>query len=379
MKLYFDWIALVNFAGVVIGLFFVFTICGIKKTGKATRLFLAALILIISILTLVTLFNRIQFYSLFPHLMGLFPQFYLALGPLLFLYVKALTTSLFTFKKKYWLHFIPLGINFVCWIPFYLKNGEQKLYLYNNNLIISPLLSLLIGILFAVQLSIYLVLTSKLLKKHYSKSKESFSAMEKIKLGWIRHLIWGLFSLICLYLLWDIKHYYCPPALNFLKKLVFIWNPLLVFFLGYKGLTQPEIFSGGENKNNKKYIHSTLSKAQAEEYLNTLQDYMDKEKPYLDGELTITSLAEKLSIPSRYISQVINERLNQNFFDFVNQYRVKEAKKLLLQGQAPQYSILDIAYDSGFNSKSSFNFVFKKYSRMTPSQFRQSYVESQKN
>jgi AraC-like DNA-binding protein len=379
MRQYFDWIALVNFAGVVIGLFFVIIIFGIKKTEKATRLFLSAVILIISILTLVTLLNRIQFYSVFPHLMGLFPQFYLALGPLLFLYVKALTTSVFSFKKIYWLHFIPLGINFVCWIPFYFKGGEEKLYLYTNNLIISPLLSLIIGILYAVQLSIYLVMTSRLLKKHYSKSKDSFSAVEKIKLGWIRHLIWGLFSLICLYLLWDIKHYYCPPILVYTKKLVFIWNPLLVFFLGFKGLTQPEIFSGGENKNNKKYSHSTLSKTQAEEYLNTLQDYMEREKPYLDGELTITSLSEKLSIPSRYISQVINERLNQNFFDFVNQYRVKEAKKLLLQEQTQQNSILDIAYDSGFNSKSSFNFVFKKYSRMTPSQFRQHNLESRKN
>ena len=97
---------------------------------------------------------------------------------------------------------------------------------------------------------------------------------------------------------------------------------------------------------------------------------MKNDKPFLDPALCLSDLASKLSIPPHHLSQVLNTCFNQNFFDFINSYRIKESKELL-SIQAPiKKTILEIIYETGFNSKSVFNNAFKKYTGMTPSQFR---------
>lgn len=129
-----------------------------------------------------------------------------------------------------------------------------------------------------------------------------------------------------------------------------------------------EIFS---LKARKRYEKSSLTRHQEYLYLEKLLEYMKQEKPYLDSELTIGALASALSIPDRELSQVINEKINKHFCDFVNQYRVEEAKKLLEKSLSRRkMSILGIAFDVGFNSKSSFNTVFKRNTGLTPSQYR---------
>ncbi len=97
---------------------------------------------------------------------------------------------------------------------------------------------------------------------------------------------------------------------------------------------------------------------------------MNEEKPYLDSELTIVTVSEKLGIPRHYLTQVINEHLNKNFFVYINEYRVNEAKQKMSDETYRDHTILRIAYDSGFNSKSGFNIIFKKHTGFTPTEFR---------
>jgi len=99
---------------------------------------------------------------------------------------------------------------------------------------------------------------------------------------------------------------------------------------------------------------------------------MLEEKPYLNPSLTINELGRKISVSPRALSQIINESLGVNFFDFVNSYRVEEAKQFLTDHSNQNRNILDILLDVGFNSKSVFNRVFKKYTGMTPSEFKKS-------
>jgi AraC-like DNA-binding protein len=99
---------------------------------------------------------------------------------------------------------------------------------------------------------------------------------------------------------------------------------------------------------------------------------MNKERPYLESQLTLPQLAQQLGISPNYLSQVINEQLQKNFFDFINEYRVAEAKSKLTADSTTKGSIADVAYDSGFNSKSAFYTAFKKHVGMTPSEFRAS-------
>lgn len=98
---------------------------------------------------------------------------------------------------------------------------------------------------------------------------------------------------------------------------------------------------------------------------------MRSEKPYLDPELKLVGLSDRLNIPSNHLSQVINEQLNLSFFDFINKYRVDEAKDIL-KDRSSNDTLLKIAFDVGFNNKVSFNNYFKKLTGITPSQFRNS-------
>mgnify|MGYP003393278591 CR=1 FL=1 len=104
---------------------------------------------------------------------------------------------------------------------------------------------------------------------------------------------------------------------------------------------------------------------------------MTHEKPFLDAEMSLPRLAEILKLPRNRLSQLLNEFIKRSFFDFINEYRVEEAKRLLRLSPVAD-TILDIAFDAGFNSKATFNAAFKKSTGMTPSQFRSSRADSRK-
>ena len=124
------------------------------------------------------------------------------------------------------------------------------------------------------------------------------------------------------------------------------------------------------SRQQPKYEKSGLMEEQARQYVNQLETFMALEKPYLDPDLTIQNISDRLDIPKHYLTQILNERLRKNFYTFVNEYRVEEVKQRILDPAMNHLTVLGIAYDAGFNSKSGFNTIFKRVSGMTPSQFR---------
>jgi AraC-like DNA-binding protein len=153
----------------------------------------------------------------------------------------------------------------------------------------------------------------------------------------------------------------------------------MIYLIGYMGLKQPEIFAGhliegasDSPEDKKKYKKSALTEDIAKKYQMKLQVYMQNQKPHLNSNITLPQLAQNLSISVHHLSQVINDKMNQNFFEFINQFRVEEAKKMLTDPQNNNLTIAAIGYESGFNSNSSFNSVFKKATGKTPSQYRNS-------
>jgi AraC-like DNA-binding protein len=99
-------------------------------------------------------------------------------------------------------------------------------------------------------------------------------------------------------------------------------------------------------------------------------EYVKENKPYLNPELTLDQLASQLSLRPRVLSKVINEELGQNFYDFINRNRIEEASLLLNNPKDRKITVLEVLYEVGFNSKSSFNTLFKKYTGLTPSEFK---------
>lgn len=134
---------------------------------------------------------------------------------------------------------------------------------------------------------------------------------------------------------------------------------LLIFFRRYR-----------TREKKKKYLASTLEPWQAQHYQQKLLTLMDEEKPYIDPEITVEKLSKRLAISEKHLSQVLNENLHLNFNNFVNKYRIEEAKRKIVDPKEKDFVILKIAYDVGFNSKSVFNAAFKKFTGLSPSEYR---------
>jgi len=201
--------------------------------------------------------------------------------------------------------------------------------------------------------------------------KELYSAVERINLNWLV----GLLTVIFLYWIFitfratlallNIRVKTLINALDLFSITIFlVFTTILVF----KGLNQSKIFSGINGKI--KYGDLKLSNTVIEEYTQQLTHYMQTHKPYLIPSLTIEDLSEELSVPSWHLSQVINDSFHENFFNFVNRYRIEEVKQKFKDPNYRKKTILEILYETGFNSKSTFNSVFKKYTGMTPSEFK---------
>jgi len=158
---------------------------------------------------------------------------------------------------------------------------------------------------------------------------------------------------------------------------LFLTLSAFVILIGYYGLRQEKIFVDhipGEHKieSTPDYTHAGLNfnADQTEQYSTDLISHMKTEKPYLNPKLTIQELADQVNIPAHHISKLINDHFGQNFVEFVNRYRVEEGKSRLNNDKYSHFSLLGIAYESGFNSKSAFNRVFKNVTGTTPSQYK---------
>ncbi len=149
-----------------------------------------------------------------------------------------------------------------------------------------------------------------------------------------------------------------------------MFKALLVMAALLTGTGCYQVFRRRRLAKNQRSKTPVLDTGKTEECLKHLGYLLEVKKIYKDETISLQSLSEKLSIPPYQLSQIINTKLNKNFFDLINSFRIQEAKKYLTDPAKSHLTILEIAYDVGFNSKVSFNKAFKKFSEMTPSQFR---------
>jgi len=305
----------------------------------------------------------------FPHIFCIAGTFIFLYGPSLYFYTKSLAYRGFKFKKIHTFHLIPF-ISY--WIfmtfRFHIHSTEIKRELLASTYFFNYYEALIVfGFLF-IQILAYTIASLCVLQSYRSEIKKVFSSIDRINLSWLSFLLFGFIVIWLMEFSNFIILMTTGTSLLFLNIVslmsIFIFANAIV----YRGLRQPKIFSGIEKR--PKYEKSSLTKSDSERYLKDLIAYMEIKKPYLTPSLTLNDLAEKLSIPARYLSQVINESLNQNFFDFINSYRIEEAKRYLMDHSNSKKTILEVLYEVGFNAKSTFNSVFKKHTGMTPSEFK---------
>jgi len=360
-------------------LFFFFFLITHKKGKLQSNLILASYLLILFL----ALFNNIVFnfylYLEFPHLAYQGTKFIYLIAPALYFYTRSLTDEKFRFKRLDLLHLIPFVLfTLLMFSVFDFKSAEEKLRLLTTPArILNPTVSYLLTLAYYGQLFIYVVLSLNLIRKYRLRIRQVYSSTEQINLSWLRYVLFG-FIIIWIF---DIsmllfKELYPEPDkyYNYIAAISRTYTFCYVIIFVFKGLKQPQLFQDiDETTEPAKYSSSTLTEELKSSYLDRLINYMNSEKPFLNPDISINQLAGELDISQRYLSQIINEKLNKNFFDLINSYRIEEAKKLMSENTGEDNTILTVLYDCGFNSKSSFNAAFKKHTRLTPSQFKKKY------
>lgn len=358
--------AVLCFLGVGQALLLALVLLTVQRGNRSANRILAALVVSISVSVSASILSNIHYFQIHSHLSRINHPFDFMGGPLLFLYIKALTSRNFIFGKKTLLHFVPAVAVTIYLTPFYLQTWEFKhaslplatWYYVRSALVITQFL-------------VYLVLITLMLVKYSKRVKHQASPAEKAVLFNVRFLVISFVGLWLLGILRYVLDLAYPDDMINTAWLLPIAVTGIIYALTFFSLRKSEGLIGIDQlPPEKKYERSTLTPERSQRYLGRLQHAMEPEKVYTDGDLTIQKLAAKLSIPVQHLSQVVNEQLNQNILDFINQHRVEEAKRRLLDPASKHLSILAIAEDVGFNSKSAFNAVFKKHTKTTPSEFR---------
>jgi AraC-like DNA-binding protein len=257
--------------------------------------------------------------------------------------------------------------------------AEEKLhYVFEVLPVNVPLYFDIFDVLVYISGLVYITWSLMLWKKHNRNIKENFSYTENINLIWLRNLIIGMAAIWLAVLFGNFSDE------TFGDALIFGAVSLYIFFIGYYGIRQGVIFTdstekegSSTGKTKEKYSKSPLNEDQSQSLLDRLLLFMEEEKPYLESKITLPQLANRFETNPNYLSQVINEKLNQNLYDFINGYRVEEFTKRLIQDDAQNYTLFGHAQNCGFSSKSSFHEVFKKQTGQTPFQYQSSLLKQQ--
>ena len=301
-------------------------------------------------------------------------------GPFLYLYISALIDEKYQFSGNRLLHFTPfLLFNlFVLVTPLFPEIAGRIRLDHVESEHGVPLLFNFFLILTALSGPVYFLLSIRLFKILDINIFNNFSTTENINLDWLRKLVYS-FGVIwtVLIVFATIHHVFHLFTWTFCTDGLFLSLSVFIILIGYLGLKQKEIFIQYPDHKieyvtepKTKYASVLLSETDAEVYVSRIKHFMKTEKSYMDADLTLPGLASKLQIPSHHLSRVINEKFGLNFFDFINQYRIEEVKAKMANPEFDNLSLLGIAFESGFNTKSAFNRVFKRMTGLTPSDYK---------
>ena len=357
------------FAGILIAL---------KRPRMLANQILSAWLLLICIEMIIALINE-TLVELYP--IKILPYTY---GPLLLLYTRRMTTEHPVFDPRFLWHFTPFFVFLIASLIFI---DEPVMSGTAGFLVIDRFVSFRIvyAITFFVSITAYSIATFVEIHRHQKRLKQIVSySSGKITLQWLLGLSITFYTGYVLMFIFggvDIMMGFMPfdPY-----EISFIGLTIITFLFTIFGFNQPSIFEEvvkekeivkepiEEDPADKKYQRSGLKQKDVERYKGIIGKYMVIEKPYLNRELTIYDLAAQLKIPRHFLSEVINEHMGKNFYTLINDYRVEEVKRRIVDPAYKNLTILAVAYDSGFNAKSSFNTIFKEMTGMTPSEYQRS-------
>ncbi|MDP9075785.1 MAG: helix-turn-helix domain-containing protein [Bacteroidota bacterium] len=299
-----------------------------------------------------------------------------AMAPALYLSVVHFTSPDNTVSKKEYLHLAPFLLFFIVISPRIFSPGVTAFNLNKLPAVANSVLSGLMFLSVKIQAVVYWLLSYQKLNKHQKNIQLINSNTTPVNLNWLKYLLYGIAAMI---LLWFIQLFFHVQPVMLLTSFGYLAG---TFFICYFLLAQKEIypFGGAELVDIKQVlsegtVNAPVKKRLTDEQLDQLKikllQLMENERLYLDNELSLPQLAREMAVSAHDVSYLLNEGFGKNFFQFINAYRVEEARQLMLSEKHRHLNMLGIAYSAGFNSKTTFNAAFKKETGMSPSQFLQ--------
>lgn len=321
-------------------------------------------------------FNNLNFYIKYPHLIRIDWGLLLIIAPLMYLYTLYLINQEHKWFKKMYMHFFPYVLNLLILLPFFMKSGEEKIQIldyFSAMLTIGTdsysTYSFLLYFSIACINIFYVYRCISTVKKHEVKIKNEYSQIEKFKIRKLYNILYAYGILSFIFILSSIvifgNRY---PTFDY-NLYYFIFMSLVIYWLSYQALEQPfEIYSTNQQESTTDIFKRTTEQdlIKAEE----IRSIVKEKKLFLNSDLTASQLANLCDISRHDLSHILNMVIKKKFYDFINDYRVEEFKNRIQSKSNSKLTLLGIAYESGFNSKTTFNVAFKKNTGFTPSQFK---------
>ncbi len=318
----------------------------------------------------------------------LFSDFvYFLYGPIFYLYLKRLLFNVPSLSSKWYLHFVPFVIHFFVYLPFLLQNDKTFLLDLMNQ---KPLIINIFGgagILAWFWNLYYWNLYRKALNSYQNaiRINQSYDQnLNLLRIVVVIHLLVLCFWAFSLVIIIINNYFHADLLMIFENSIDLTWLifSLIPYFIGYFAIHQSETFKANpsqlsifedllETTTPAQLVEATpekISENYAQEIKN-LEAHLKQNKPYTNAKITLNELAEQINVAPHLLSKIINEHYDQNFFDFINSYRVEEFKLLVQDTKYRHLTFLSLAFEVGFNSKTAFNRAFKKLTNLTPKEY----------
>ena len=343
---------------------------------------LSVLIFAWALTTMIFALSSVEFFMRFPHLFGVASIFPILFFPLMFAYLKSFLYRDARSLKQYLIHFIPAAAFIVAMLPFYFSGAEDKIAIFTSggrpdwyNMV-----HRIFDMIVVFQGVIYTVLSMRILMhfEYFRKKKLSVNQLKAI--SWLKLFVtfniifWGIGSSGAIL---GVFNFAVPIDLF---KVFYLGVTAFTLRLGYFAFKNPKLFAMQQDladlllQQPKTTEGNEIEEEKPIREAEMLLEYLNDEKPFLKNDLSLQDMSEAVGIGKRRITDILKNELDTSFYDIINKYRMEEALRLITEGVHKETPLNYLAEKAGFNSKSTFNRMFKKHTGQTPSE----YIESKK-
>lgn len=337
-----------------------------KRPRNQSNIFLSLLIFFFALMALnIALVNVLSSYGMMDTFRYVQLEMLYGIGPALYFYTKSITDNDFQFSKKHLIHFVPLVLEFIFYRTSIYRLGADGLYQTPSHPYTKFYLAeQWLGIL---SITLYTIVSIVILFRYQNWLKQHFSNLENKSLHWLKLpiIIYAAFWIGWM-ILTEIDRFVFDSTLRNTYFLpTFVGLAVVTYWIGFKGYLKARAETSGYSSKKIKSEDNSHNPEWAEK----ITKVMESKKPYLDAELDLTKLSELVDINPKQVSHTINRSFSKNFYEYVNSYRVEAFKQRVAKPENKKLTLLGLAFDCGFKSKSTFNDVFKKTTGTTPSQY----------